>query len=73
VTSFPGRDLDDDAEWNKLWRRFRLHEEKLGNALLHAWWDDLFDLAGRGEDPDEAERLVQGAWEAVSDPLDDDR
>lgn len=24
--------------------RFRLHEEKLGNALLHAWWDDLFDL-----------------------------
>jgi AbiV family abortive infection protein len=44
VTSFPGRDLDNDEEWNKLWRRFRLHEEKLGNALLHAWWDDLFDL-----------------------------
>lgn len=44
LISFPARDLDDDAEWNNLWRRFKNHGEKLGNALLQAWWDDHFDL-----------------------------
>ena len=45
VTSFYNRDQTDD-EWSKFWRRFRNHQEKLGDALLGAWAGDLIS-----EDP----------------------
>jgi AbiV family abortive infection protein len=35
VTSFYGRE-ETDAEWRRFWRRFRDHQEKLGNSLLRA-------------------------------------
>lgn len=45
VTSFYNRDQTDE-EWRKFWRRFRNHQEKLGDALLGAWAGDLIS-----EDP----------------------
>jgi AbiV family abortive infection protein len=45
VSSFFARDQTDE-EWRKFWRRFRSHQEKLGDALLGAWAGDLFS-----EDP----------------------
>jgi AbiV family abortive infection protein len=32
---------DTEAEWKRFWRRFRRHQEKLGNVLLGAWLADL--------------------------------
>ena len=43
VASFYVRD-QTDAEWRKFWRRFKRHEEKLGDALLGAWSGDLVNL-----------------------------
>jgi AbiV family abortive infection protein len=43
VMSFYVTREDTDAEWRKFWRRFRFHEEKLGNALLGAWVGDLLN------------------------------
>jgi AbiV family abortive infection protein len=41
VASFYGAREESDAEWNKFWRRFRNHQEKLGDALWGAWAGDL--------------------------------
>lgn len=41
VASFAGTENPTDEQWKKFWRRFRRHEEKLGNSLLGAWAGDL--------------------------------
>ena len=41
VSSFFGAREETDEEWRKFWRRFRRHEEKLGDALMGAWAGDL--------------------------------
>jgi hypothetical protein len=41
VLSFYGVQEDTDEEWEKFWRRFHNHEEKLGNALLGGWLGDM--------------------------------
>ncbi len=51
VTSFYNRDQTDE-EWRKFWRRFRNHQEKLGDALLGAWAGDLIS---EDQPPDAAE------------------
>lgn len=43
VASFYGARNDSDDEWRKFWRRFKAHQEKLGNALLSAWMGDLLN------------------------------
>ncbi|UOQ89178.1 AbiV family abortive infection protein [Agromyces endophyticus] len=43
VVAFPTRDASD-ADWKKFWRRFRAHEEKLGNTLFIDWSLDPFDV-----------------------------
>jgi AbiV family abortive infection protein len=42
IISFYATREDTDTEWRKFWRRFRTHQEKLGNALWSAWVGDLF-------------------------------
>jgi AbiV family abortive infection protein len=37
---FGGRDASDE-DWRLFWRRFRRHQEKLGNGLLFGWMGDL--------------------------------
>lgn len=56
VMSFFGRDTRRDEEWDKLWRRFRRHESKLGNMQLGAWLADVYD-DGDPPDPHEVHRL----------------
>jgi AbiV family abortive infection protein len=41
VASFYGIREETDAEWRNFWRRFRTHQEKLGDALWSAWIGDL--------------------------------
>ncbi|MPZ61580.1 MAG: AbiV family abortive infection protein [Propionibacteriales bacterium] len=41
ITSFYGAREDSAEEWRKFWKRFRLHEFKLGDALWAAWVGDL--------------------------------
>jgi AbiV family abortive infection protein len=42
ATSFFGAYDGADEDWESFWRRFRKHQEKLGNALWSAWIGDLF-------------------------------
>jgi AbiV family abortive infection protein len=41
VASFYGMRQESDDDWKKFWRRFRTHQEKLGDALWAAWAGDL--------------------------------
>jgi AbiV family abortive infection protein len=54
VASFAMRD-QSDAEWKKFWRRFRTHQEKLGDSLLSAWIGDLMT----DDDPPDVEAFHQ--------------
>lgn len=42
VASFYGAREEKDEEWKNFWKRFRRHQEKLGNTLFAAWAGDLF-------------------------------
>lgn len=44
-TSFYGTRDGSDEDWRVFWRRFRRHQEKLGNSLFSAWAGDLLSDA----------------------------
>jgi AbiV family abortive infection protein len=41
IASFYGVRKETDDDWKKFWRRFRTHQEKLGDALWASWVRDL--------------------------------